>query len=66
MIGYVYGDDEIEKQGSSRKNRLIKMAIMEDKMGMVSFLQKLETWETMLEIGSFLHKLEREEKPCLK
>jgi len=29
------------------------MAIMRDKMGMVSFLQKLETWETMLEIGLF-------------
>jgi len=45
------GTMERENQGSSGKNRLIKMEITEDKMGMVSFLQKLETWEIMLEIG---------------
>ena len=45
------GDDGMKRQGSSSKNRLIKMEITRDKVGMVSFVHKLETWETMLEFG---------------
>ena len=52
MTNKVDGDDGMQNQGSSRKNGLIEMEIMRHKMGMVSFLQKIETQEAMLEIGS--------------
>lgn len=42
---------EREKKGSFGRNRLIKMEITRDRMRIISFLHKLETWETMLEIG---------------
>jgi len=52
MIGKKDGDNGMRKPRLIwKKNKLIKMTITRDKMGMVSFLQKLETWETMLEIG---------------
>jgi len=40
---------EWKNQHSSSKNRLIKMEITRDKVEMVSFLHKLETWKAMLE-----------------
>ena len=49
MFGQRDGDDGMKKQGSSGKNRLIKMTITRGKVGMVSFLHNLKTWETMPE-----------------
>jgi len=41
----------MEREGSSGKNRLIKITITKDRMRMISFLHKLKTWKTMLDIG---------------
>lgn len=40
---------ERKNQGSFSKKGLIKMTIMRCKVGMVSFLNKLETWEKMFD-----------------
>ena len=52
MIGQANGDDGMRNQGSYGKNRLIKNGNHErqDDNGFI-FFYKLETWETMLEIG---------------
>jgi len=43
MVGQRDSDDGMKKP------RLIKISITRGKVGMVSFLHKLKTWETMLE-----------------
>ena len=57
MIGQVDGDDGMRKP---RLKQSDKMAITRGKMGMVSFLHKLEIRKLCLKPVSFLHKLEME------
>lgn len=69
MIDQRDGGDGLEKQGSLGKIKPIKMRITRCKVGMVSFLHKLEAWETMLDYTwrrfNFFKSLKHEKKPCL-
>ncbi|MDW3502895.1 hypothetical protein NQ272_27465, partial [Escherichia coli] len=56
---------EYNNQGSSIKNRLIKMEITRCKAGMVSFLHKLETSETMLRFCFIFTQALNGNKLCL-
>ena len=51
MIGQEDGEDGMRKPRLIWKNQADKMEIMRGEMSMVSFLHKLETRETLLEIG---------------
>ena len=58
MIGQVDSDDGVRKPRLIWKKQADKMAITRGKMGMVSFLQKLEIRKLCFKLVSFLHELE--------
>ena len=58
MIGQEDSDDGVRKPRLIWQKQADKMTITRDKMGMVSFLHKLEIRKLRLKLVSFLHKLE--------
>ena len=58
MIGQADSDDGVRKPRLIWQKQADKMAITRGKMGMVSFLHKLEIRKLCLKLVSFLHKLE--------
>ena len=58
MIGETDGDDGVRKPRLIWKKQADKMAITRGKIGMVSFLHKLEIRKLCLKLVSFFHKLE--------
>ena len=58
MIGQADSDDGVRKPRLIWQKQADKMAITRGKIGMVSFLHKLEIRKLCLKLVSFLHKLE--------
>ena len=58
MIGQADSDDGVRKPMLIWQKQANKMAITRGKMGMVSFLHKIEIRKLFLKLVSFLHKLE--------
>ena len=58
MIGQADNDDGVRKPRLIWQKQVDKMTITRGKMGMVSFLHKLEIKKLCLKLVSFLHKLE--------
>ena len=58
MIGLVDSDDGVRKPRLISQKQVDKMAITRGKMGMVSFLHKLEIRKLCLRLVSFFHKIE--------
>ena len=57
-MGQVDSDNGVKKSRLIWKKRVDKITITRGKMGMVSFLHKLEIRKLYLKLVSFLHKLE--------
>ena len=58
MIGQEYSDDGVRKPRLIWQKQADKMEITRGKIGMVSFLHKLEIIKLCLKLVSFLPKLE--------